>query len=73
VAYRLGYLGATTIPEHPSIIIRVKAHFDNYLMSDYIGVINYASKKLCDNSFFCLMNVKSNEIATNRKDTPKIT
>jgi len=42
-AYRLGYLGAT-IPEHPSIKIRVKAHFDNYLMSDYIGFINYASK-----------------------------
>ena len=40
---RLGYLG-TTIPEHPSIKILVKAHFDNYLMSDYIGFINYASK-----------------------------
>ena len=43
VAYRLGYLGAT-IPERPSIKIRVKAHFDNYLMSDYIGLINHASK-----------------------------
>ena len=42
-ADRLGYLG-TTIPEHPSIKILVKAHFDNYLMSDYIGFINYASK-----------------------------
>ena len=39
----LGYLG-TTIPDHPSIKILVKAHFDNYLMSDYIGFINYASK-----------------------------
>ena len=42
-ADRLGYLG-TTIPEHPSIKILVKAHFDNYLMSDYIGLIKYASK-----------------------------
>ena len=42
-ADRLGYLG-TNIPEHPSIKILVKAHFDNYLMSDYIGFINYASK-----------------------------
>ena len=42
-ADRLGYLGTTT-REYPSIKIRVKAHFDNYLMSDYIGVINYASK-----------------------------
>ena len=42
-ADRLGYLGVT-IPEHPSIKILVKAHFDNYLMSDYIGFINYASK-----------------------------
>ena len=41
-ADRLGYLGVT-IPEHPSIKIVVKAHFNNYLMSDYIGVINYAS------------------------------
>ena len=40
---RLGYLG-TTIREHPSIKILVKAHFDNYLMSDYIDFINYASK-----------------------------
>jgi len=39
---RLGYLGVT-IPENPSIKIVVKAHFNNYLMSDYIGVINYAS------------------------------
>ena len=42
-ADRLGYLGVT-IPEHPSIKIVVKAHFNNYLMSDYIGFINYASK-----------------------------
>ena len=41
-ADRLGYFGVT-IPEHPSIKIVVKAHFNNYLMSDYIGVINYAS------------------------------
>ena len=41
-ADRLGYLGVI-IPEHPSIKIVVKAHFNNYLMSDYIAVINYAS------------------------------
>ena len=42
-ADRLGYLG-TTIPEYPSIKLLVKAHFDNYLMSDYIGLIKYVSK-----------------------------
>ena len=42
-ADRLGYLGTTTL-DYPSIKILGEAHFDNYLMSDYIGLINYASK-----------------------------